>query len=332
MNLLNKGKGLLSKLPGSGVLGPIITVVSILLIFAIIVIIFWYRRYRKRNPIFLYNPHVTTNYTSIPSVKLTAARNGYDYTYNLWLYVGNWFYKYNRVKCILNKGRKISNSHYNRNSWSSRKKNFYEDLQCSPGVFLDPTINNLDIVFSPVTGRNQIVSIKDIPLKKWFAITITVTYKEVGLYLNGKMVKSLVLTDYPDINNGNLEICEHGGYQGMLSSISYYPKVINAKKIAALHLLGPYTRFLDRFKKKFDKLKILAEHPLELLGCELNDKYKKKWKNMKNVAKNIANPVKALEEQKNKMKKNINKSINKTMKNATKLATSKEFRNFNKYN
>ena len=333
MNFTNNlGKNVLSKMSGSKVLVPIITVISILLIFSIIAIVVWYKNYRRKNPIFLYKPHVTTNYTSIPSIKLTAANNGYDYTYNAWLYVGNWFYKYNRVKCVLNKGRKIPKSQYSRNSWGSRKHLFYQDLECSPGIFLDPTINNLDIVFTPVSGDNQVVTIKDIPLKKWFSITITVSYKEVGLYLNGKMVKSLALTDYPDINNGALEICEHGGFQGMMSNIGYYPKIISAAEIGALQLIGPYTRLLDRFKKKFDKLQLLAEHPLELLGCELNDKFTKKWKNAaKNAAKtlkNAADPRKALAAQ----RKKISRSISNSVKNATKLATSKEFSNFNKYN
>jgi hypothetical protein len=88
----------------------------------------------------------------------------------------------------------------------------------SPGVYLEPTSNNLIITFACENGPDEgnAIIIEDIPLSELFCITIVINGRSLEVYKNGLLEKSISLTGNPIMKNTNIVKGFNGGFNGRL--------------------------------------------------------------------------------------------------------------------
>ena len=93
----------------------------------------------------------------------------------------------------------------------------------SPGVYLEPTSNNLIITFACENGPDEgnAIIIEDIQLSELFCITIVINGRSLEVYKNGLLEKSISLTGNPIMKNTNIMKGLNGGFNGRLYLFRY---------------------------------------------------------------------------------------------------------------
>jgi hypothetical protein len=165
-------------------------------------------------------------------------------SYTFWCKIDNWQYKYGKLKPILTKGG------------STKRTGNIEMLQsnkATPGIFLGNNSMNetssdpnkmgeeptMFFTFYSLTGYNDIYELTNIPLNKWFHISVSIHPKDAEVYMDGVLLKTIHFENNLDFNNGKLNIGELGGFDGYISKLSIFPYAISAPEV--------YRRFLSGY-------------------------------------------------------------------------------------
>jgi hypothetical protein len=146
------------------------------------------------------------------------------YSYQFWIFIKDWNYKFGQDKHVFSR------------SDSSNKS------VANPSVLLHPTDNTLKISVSVYptekTSKNEpapaghsgttddvfICEIPNIPLQQWTSISISMSTKNLDIYINGKLVKSCLLPGIPKPAMGDIILNENGGFSGWMCSFNQYSK------------------------------------------------------------------------------------------------------------
>lgn len=160
------------------------------------------------------------NSQSIPVLRSNNQNKGIEFTWSLWMYIND-VAKTPRYSNVFNKG----NASYNENGIAS--------VNNGPGLYIDNENHNLVIVMNTVDVNDyeEIIVIKDIPLRKWFHCVIRIENTALDVYINGAIVSRAVLQDVPKQNYQNVNICKNGGFNGNLSDLHYFDKAISIFQI-----------------------------------------------------------------------------------------------------
>ena len=127
---------------------------------------------------------------SVPCEKFGASTN---YGYSTWVYIDAW------------KNTATANS-------TQFKKNVLSRVNASTPLFnlyLDNAQNDLKLL---IKGSTTPCTIKNIKLQKWVNITISVYGNTVDMYLDGKLVRTCVLTEPPTALAKSDTLYVGGGY------------------------------------------------------------------------------------------------------------------------
>jgi hypothetical protein len=164
-------------------------------------------------------------------------------SYVFWLYINNWDYKYGKLKPVMNKGSALDT-----------KKSYQDTLLYSPsapGIFLAEKELALQFIFKETetkdsstsgphsNGANTPYELTDIPLKKWFHVGMTIQSNMVEIYLDGSLVDTVYMDSEIAINYSPLHIAENDGFDGFLSKLAVFPKVLTDREILQKYLAGP---------------------------------------------------------------------------------------------
>lgn len=151
-----------------------------------------------------------------------------DFGYSFWIYVKSWDNEH--VKNIISHGVQECGSTFKRE------------------IKLGTEQNNLTIKIphsneeSGIScGANEL-NIANIPLQRWVHIAVTVHNRSLDVYLNGKMVKTSIMTGVPAANDAgsSLVICNpEETYSGKFSRFSYHEKALNPRDVRAIYAKGP---------------------------------------------------------------------------------------------
>lgn len=151
-----------------------------------------------------------------------------DFAYSFWIYVEGWDSAKN--KFIVQHG----------------VKNCGTDREISLGQSTNELVVNI-----PIKGENTnsncnsvpSISISNIPLQRWVHVVVTVHNRTLDVYMNGKMVKSNIMTHVPHENEGgsdNITICKKDStYDGKFSRFSYHEKALNPRDVREIYAKGP---------------------------------------------------------------------------------------------
>ena len=232
-------------------------IVIILIIAALVWLgMFLYKRLRKTpakkqllNYTVLANQPLLIKNNDIPK-----SRYGNEYTLSYWIYVNDWEFKNKLPKSVLYRGDKGA-------------------VATNPGFWFFPEDNNLKIVFQlqsfkPTSAQLQLLdacpnsmnpldnpnfskdhkgtcNIKNIPLQRWNNICVSVWNQSVDVYLNGKLVRSCVMHEYPVPSNGDIHIGHKEGFNGLVSSVQYHPSILTPEEIYKIYTTGPELKKKD---------------------------------------------------------------------------------------
>ena len=143
---------------------------------------------------------------------------GIEFSYSMWIFIDNNNVNYNtdRQKHIFHKG---SSSGY--------------PLQC-PGVWLDNKINTMYINFNTFSNMKETIQIDNLPMGKWFHLSIVVMNRFVDVYINGGLKNRYKLEGIIKQNYDDIWITNWGGFSGFLSKFRYFAYALPYWKIEQL--------------------------------------------------------------------------------------------------
>jgi len=191
-----------------------------------------------------------TKALSVPCDKFGANVN---YGYSVWVYVDAW-----------------QNTVSAGNDQTVMKKNIL--TRCignTPAfnLYLDNAQNNLNLL---INGATKACSIQNIKLQKWVNITMSIYGNTVDLYLDGKLVRTCILTTIPKAikpsdtlyvggaitkSASSCVATDNGDLQGYISSVVYKPDYITPEEAWNIYSEG-YSGagmfdFVNRYKLNF---------------------------------------------------------------------------------
>jgi len=160
------------------------------------------------------------NSEAIPVLRSNNQNKGIEFTWSLWMYIND-ISKTPRYSNVFNKGN------------ASYRDDGIATVNNGPGLYIDNETNDLVIVMNTVDVNDyeEIIVIKDIPLRKWFHCAIRIENTALDVYVNGSIVSRAVLQDVPKQNYQNINVCKNGGFNGNLSDLQYFDKAISIFQI-----------------------------------------------------------------------------------------------------
>jgi hypothetical protein len=165
---------------------------------------------------------------SKPIYRSNDANKGIEFTWSSWLKLdsvdGN-----EAIKHIYNKGSEpVGEEKY--------------ALKNCPGLYVtnDTTDNTLQlkIKIDTIGVGEESITIKDLPIKRWFHLAIRLQNKIVDIYINGTITTRVPFTEVPDQNYGDTFIGYHG-YDGYVSNLRYFDSALSVFQISNIVMFGP---------------------------------------------------------------------------------------------
>jgi len=184
-----------------------------------------------------------------------------NFSYSIWLYVNNWNYNNGSYKPIFGKFNDSSNnpisdydSHIEDLNTCSSISTYTADpcdkLKPLPVVTFDkirndilvylPYLNETVAGAGPVAGIHQ-CTVTNIPIQKWVNLSITLYKKTLDIYINGKLNKTCVLPNIPnmeEVGTGDLLITPGNGFDGYTSKFQAFNEALNPQEIWNIYSNG----------------------------------------------------------------------------------------------
>uniref|UniRef100_A0A6C0CJT7 Uncharacterized protein n=1 Tax=viral metagenome TaxID=1070528 RepID=A0A6C0CJT7_9ZZZZ len=169
------------------------------------------------------------------SAPLSGADKG-AYGMQWWMYVKDWSYGYGQEKEVVVRSDPSNPGIYN------------------PRVVLHPTDNTLKIYVSVFPSDNSsgtsepapstsagstddvfICEVPNIPLQRWFSVSVSVFTRNLDVYIDGKLVKSCFLSGVPKPAAGDIKINSNGGFAGLLCNFQHTSGMLNPSDAIAFY-------------------------------------------------------------------------------------------------
>jgi hypothetical protein len=158
-----------------------------------------------------------------------SAKNTGMYGMQWWMYVKDWNYGYGKQKTILKRPDVTSSNIFNPNISLDATDN---TMKISISIF--PNDHTTSAKNSPAPSGYSGVSddvftckVDDIPLQTWFSVSMTVFDKNLDIYINGKLVKSCLISGVPKPCVGDILLSPNGGFSGYICDFYHFPRMLN---------------------------------------------------------------------------------------------------------
>ncbi len=236
-----------------------IILIIILIILAVFIYMGWssYRSYKITSPYFIYGTLDGNQLKTIPAVRIpdpSDGQYGQEFTYCMWLFIKDTNFVQTStsgnsactkgtgplMKIIMNKG---SNDLYQ--TTTGGVQTWHYPLLSSPGIFLYPDTNKLHIRFNSYDSVYVSADVGNIPLNKWFMLTVNCIGNSVDVYINN-MLKKRQYVGVLKMNYGDLTINPFGGFDGYVSNLRYYNRAIQSWEIDEMYQLGTNTNMVSQ--------------------------------------------------------------------------------------
>ena len=174
--------------------------------------------------------HDASTSTSVSASKAPVSAEG-DGSYSMqwWMYVQDWNYGFGKQKAIIKRSDPTNPAVMN------------------PSISLHPTDNSLQVSVSVFpsseggTGKTTpapaghsgatddvfLCEVPNIPLQTWFSVSVSVSGRNLDIYIDGKLVKSCFLSGVPKPASGDIQVTPEGGFSGQLCDFTHYPRMLN---------------------------------------------------------------------------------------------------------
>jgi hypothetical protein len=221
----------------------------------------------QRNPIVVKGMRSTLrrkNYTVNPNRKKPKPilrsineNQGMEFTWSSWIWVNSANYEEDSISSItprrlFTKGFSKHNSKFDNTDFDD--DTFQSDfIMNSPGLYMyDPDsmtdTNSISVVLSffdeDTTSHDEkpyeIVTIKNIPIQKWFNVIIRIQGRILDVYINGTLTKHEEFTRVIKQNYGDIRVGDNKfGADAYVSSLRYFDHAIGANAIQDIMYNGP---------------------------------------------------------------------------------------------
>ena len=119
-------------------------------------------------------------------------------------------------------------------------------------VTLQEMLNNIKIT---IDGQQDSVIIPNFPIQKWVCLTISVYGNTLDVYLDGKLVKTHILSSYIPCKFNTLHFGGDPAFDGYLNLGKYIPYAVNPEQAYNLYMDGADFNILGNFFEDY-KLKV----------------------------------------------------------------------------
>lgn len=176
--------------------------------------------------------HAPTEIDGKVGATIPSTVSGSNTSLQFWMYIKDWSYKFGETKPVIaqtsstNPGTSV------------------------PAVTLHPTDNALQIAISLYpsgsdintvnvgSGTVQLVTVENVPLQSWFAVSITTYGRNVDVYINGRLQQTAVLDGIPMPASGKLVIGGGGGFGGSICTVHSSSTKIESADASAFYSAG----------------------------------------------------------------------------------------------
>lgn len=248
----NNPVGSSSMLTGSLV---IFVIIALLICIYLYFTIRGYNNFVNNSPMIIRDTIDGSKPMKIDSYKIvnpSDGKYGTEFSYSFWVYLkdSNFGATADDVDCEDNLGKNTTPKfkhifHKGSNDMYIGSGSKYMNLPLlqSPGVWLYPNDNKLNIRFNTYSNENKDVyetcDIGNIPINKWVHISIILIGNSVDVYVNCNLKKRQKLSGIPKLNDGDLYINQFGGFNGFLSRFRYYNYAIDPFELDLICKMGP---------------------------------------------------------------------------------------------
>jgi hypothetical protein len=189
----------------------------------------------------------------VPSAALPPLYSGGEFSVSTWIYVNDWTYRNGYNKSVLTIGGPTSDTlriylagqkptlrvrvntgqgmDGTKLSNKNSKEGLFTTLQTDSGM-LDSTAN---------------CDIPNIEFQKWVCIVVAINGMTCDVYIDGKLARSCVLTNYFHVDSAYaLTMCEAGGFGGNIDTTQMYGYALSPDLVYTNYMAGPapVTNFL----------------------------------------------------------------------------------------
>lgn len=178
-------------------------------------------------------PQDPSNSDAVTIYRSVDASQGLEFTWSVWIYINKLQTTQNTYKHIFSKGN------------STLDDKGLVTPNNAPGLYLTPYTNTLLVVMNTYNVINEEILIPDIPMNKWVNIILRCENKELDVYINGTITRSLTLLGVPKQNYGEVYVGLNGGFDGNISNLWYYDYALGTSAIQRIATNGPNTKIVD---------------------------------------------------------------------------------------
>ena len=158
---------------------------------------------------------------SIPIMRSKNQNSGIEFTWNTWLFIETVEDEYQH---IFHKGDVDGN------------KKEAERVNTAPGLYVRKNNNQVELrvlMSSYDNPKAADIKIPNIPLQKWFNVTIRVKHKFLDVYVNNNIAHRHIFEGAPPKQNyGNVYVSQQNGFEGLISNLRYFNRAISGVEIA----------------------------------------------------------------------------------------------------
>lgn len=160
----------------------------------------------------------------VVSANSLPANTSTNYGYSVWFYVDDWSYRLGQPKTIFERG-------------TDSKKSVG-----SPSVSFDTSENNIIVKIATTnqgTAGVDTCTIQNVPLQAWTNLIVTLNSRALDIYINGKLVKTCLLSAPPRMDSGSsVRITPDGGFSGYTSKFEYYATPLSPQQAYNIYKSG----------------------------------------------------------------------------------------------
>lgn len=173
----------------------------------------------------------------------SSGTDGGKYGLMYWMYIQDWNYKFGQTKPVIVRAASTGNP-----------------PDVNPSITLHPTDNSLQVKVSlypsgesgsssssepapssndgSATDSTYTCTVPDVPLQTWFCVGVSLSTRNLDVYLNGKLVRSCVLPAVPKPVTGDLQIMPDGGFSGKVIDVYHYSRSLVPSDVASFCAKG----------------------------------------------------------------------------------------------
>ena len=169
--------------------------------------------------------------TIIPAANAPIGANG-AFGLQYWMYISDWDFNFSKEKTVIKRVGTAAAS-----------------TDASPHITLHPTDNSLQVKIAiypsggatgtSSTGDSFTCTVENVPLQRWFAVSVTVFQRNVDIYIDGRLVKSCVLPGIPKPVLGEVRLGDNtDGFSGSICNFKSYTDMIGPEAAKAFAAAG----------------------------------------------------------------------------------------------